>query len=69
MDSIPDINNINDTYQQALGELSNNKSEQDLSLWRTKYLGRKGILTGLLRNLKETPIDSRRDIGQQLNNI
>ena len=50
-------------------ELKDNKTEQDLSTWRTKYLGRKGILTGLLRNLKSTPIDSRREIGQQLNNI
>ena len=69
MDNIPDINNINETYEKALGELKDNKTEQDLSTWRTKYLGRKGILTGLLRNLKSTPIDSRREIGQQLNNI
>ncbi|MQG25127.1 MAG: phenylalanine--tRNA ligase subunit alpha [SAR202 cluster bacterium] len=69
MDNIPDINNINDTYEKALGELKDNKTERDLSTWRTKYLGRKGILTGLLRNLKSTPIDSRREIGQQLNNI
>ena len=58
MDNIPDINNINNTYEKALEELKENTTEQNLAAWRTKYLGRKGILTGLLRNVKETPIDS-----------
>ena len=69
MDNIPDINNINNTYEKALEELKENTTDQNLSAWRTKYLGRKGILTGLLRNLKETPIDSRKEIGQRLNTI
>jgi phenylalanyl-tRNA synthetase alpha chain len=69
MDNIPNISNVNDTYQNALEELNAKQTEQELSLWRTKYLGRKGLITGFLRNLKETPLDSRKEIGQHLNTI
>jgi len=43
MDNIPNISNVNDTYQNALEELNAKQTEQELSLWRTKYLGGKAL--------------------------
>ena len=48
MDNIPDINNINDTYEKALGELKDNKTEQDLSTWRTKIPWKKGYFNRII---------------------
>jgi len=53
--------------QQAESELQNAKTEEELLSVRTRYLGRKGILTGLLRNIGQVPPDERPEFGRRCN--
>ncbi|HBI47325.1 MAG TPA: phenylalanine--tRNA ligase subunit alpha, partial [Smithella sp.] len=45
------INELNQLEKNALAELQTAETEDQFSNVRTKYLGRKGLLTGLLRNI------------------
>lgn len=47
------INELKQLEINALAELQTAKTEDQFSNIRTKYLGRKGILTGLLRNIAQ----------------
>ncbi len=51
----------------AKEEILSAKSLEDLEAVRVKYLGRKGLLTGLLRKLGEAGPDERRELGRFLN--
>ncbi len=55
--------------QDAEAELSAAKTEEELLAVRTKYLGRKGILTGLLRNVAAIPPEDRPAYGKRCNEI
>ncbi len=41
----------------------------ELERWRVKYLGRKGVLPLLLRELKQLPLPARRRLGQEGNKL
>jgi phenylalanyl-tRNA synthetase alpha chain len=47
------INELNQLEKNALAELQTAETEDQFSNVRTKYLGRKGLLTGLLRNIAQ----------------
>jgi phenylalanyl-tRNA synthetase alpha chain len=47
------INELNQLEKNALAELQTAETEDQFSNVRTKYLGRKGLLTGLLRNISQ----------------
>ncbi len=53
--------------EQALAELRKSGTEAELLEIRTRYLGRKGLLTGLLRNISGVPSEERPRFGQQCN--
>jgi phenylalanyl-tRNA synthetase alpha chain len=47
------INELQQLEESALAELETAKTEDQFLLIRTKYIGRKGLLTGLLRNIAQ----------------
>ena len=47
--------------EQAEAELSKAATEEELQAIRTRYLGRKGLLTGLLRNISQVAPEEQPD--------
>ena len=60
------LKELEDLQRQAESELRNSKTEDDFLAVRTKYLGRKGILTKLLRNLGNIEPEKRPLIRESL---
>ncbi len=60
---------LNQLQSDALTEISGAESESQLNEIRIKYLGRKGLLTGILRQMGTLPPDERPLIGQLANQI
>jgi phenylalanyl-tRNA synthetase alpha chain len=54
---------------EAASELSALENLNDLEELRIKYLGRKGLFTGLLRNLGQVPSEERPRLGKLANQI
>jgi phenylalanyl-tRNA synthetase alpha chain len=55
------------TEKSASQEILSCKSLQDLESKRIKYLGRKGVVTRLLRKLGALPVEERKETGRLLN--
>ena len=55
--------------RNAETELKAARSQEDLLALRVKYLGRKGSLTQVLRQLGNVPVEERRLLGQFANEI
>lgn len=55
--------------RQAEAELSLAKTEEEILAVKTKYLGRKGLLTHLLRNIKDVLPDERPLFGKRSNEV
>jgi phenylalanyl-tRNA synthetase alpha chain len=55
--------------EQAEAELRKAETEEELLAVRTRYLGRKGLLTGLLRNISSVPPEERPEFGTRCNEI
>lgn len=55
--------------EQAEAELSKAATEEELQAIRTRYLGRKGLLTGLLRNISQVAPEERPRFGQECNEL
>ncbi len=53
----------------ALQELQAIKNTAELESWRVKYLGKKGPLTGILRGLATLPLEERKIVGADANQI
>ncbi|MEI6610110.1 MAG: phenylalanine--tRNA ligase subunit alpha [Deltaproteobacteria bacterium] len=64
---------MSDDLQQletsALAELEKATNEDQAQAIRTKYLGRKGLLTGLLRNIAQVPDAEKRLFGKRCNEV
>jgi phenylalanyl-tRNA synthetase alpha chain len=56
---------IEEIKERAFGEIKATKNPEELEKVKIKYLGRKGELTQILRSLKDLPIQKRRKIGPQ----
>jgi len=54
---------------QARNELERVSEPKELELWRIHYLGKKSNLTQTLRSLASLPLEERRSIGAQANEI
>ena len=63
------LDQLNDIAKDADSQLVSATSETDIESWRIAYLGRRGELTLLLRNLSSLPIDDRRIVGLEANRI
>ena len=61
-----DIHSIGDHAREEISKASTLKDVHDL---KVKYLGKKGILTELLKSLKSLPKEDRPTFGNTLNEI
>jgi len=61
------ISELQQLEKSALAELETAKTEDQFLLIRTKYIGRKGLLTGLLRNIVQVP-DAEKPLFGKLSN-
>jgi phenylalanyl-tRNA synthetase alpha chain len=61
------LNSIEDIEKQALDSIEKAESQEDLDRISTKYLGRKGVLTGFLRNISSLPAQERPLAGKNAN--
>ncbi|MBQ0105179.1 MAG: phenylalanine--tRNA ligase subunit alpha [Armatimonadetes bacterium] len=60
---------LNILRDEAKKEIENASSLAELEETETKYLGRKGLLTGQLRKIGSLPKELKKDFGQAVNNI
>jgi len=63
------MNELQHLEKNALAELSTAKTEDELLNLKTKYLGRKGLLTGLLRNIAQLSDDEKPLFGKLCNEV
>ncbi|MDE3020659.1 MAG: phenylalanine--tRNA ligase subunit alpha [Pseudomonadota bacterium] len=59
--------NINELVQDAIRQMAEAKSLQDLELAKARILGRSGSLTERLRSLGNLPANERREVGVLIN--
>lgn len=60
---------LEEIRKQIDAELANATKEAELLEIKTKYLGRKGVLTGLLRNISAVSVEQRPQFGKLCNEI
>ena len=64
---------MQDTFNQlkakAVGELENVASVKDLLELKTKFLGKSGEITALLRGMKDIPAENRANFGKMVNEL
>jgi phenylalanyl-tRNA synthetase alpha chain len=63
------IDELQQLEKDAAAELAVAVSEEQILAVRTKYLGRKGLLTGLLRNIAQVPDDEKPVFGKRCNEV
>ncbi|MFL2665486.1 MAG: phenylalanine--tRNA ligase subunit alpha [Dehalococcoidia bacterium] len=63
------INQLTAIKLEALSDLGNLDSIDQLENWRVKYLGRKGNLTNILRGIATLPVDDRKIVGTEANKL
>ena len=60
---------FNEVEKKALLELESINDQPGLEIFRVKYLGKKGLLTSLMKQVKDLPADERPEIGKLANDI
>lgn len=63
------ISELQQLEENALAELETAKTEDQFLFVRTKYIGRKGLLTGLLRNIVQVPDAEKPLFGKLCNEL
>jgi phenylalanyl-tRNA synthetase alpha chain len=63
------IGELQQLEKDALAELATATLEEQILAVRTKYLGRKGLLTGLLRNIAQVPDEEKPLFGKRCNEV
>jgi len=63
------MHNLEEIKLKALEELERIKNLNDLNEFKIKYLGKKGIITEMIKNLKTLTLEERRIFGAKLNEI
>ncbi len=63
------IEKLQQLEDDALAELAAATNEEQSLAVRTKYLGRKGLLTGLLRNIAQVPDEDKPLFGKRCNEV
>ncbi|MBN1546401.1 MAG: phenylalanine--tRNA ligase subunit alpha [Syntrophaceae bacterium] len=63
------IAELEELQKRAETEIAEVRTEKDLLEVKTRYLGRKGLLTGLLRNIGNVPPEERPLFGKQSNEV
>jgi phenylalanyl-tRNA synthetase alpha chain len=60
---------IKNLQTKAEEEINNSKTETELNDIRVKYLGKTGLISELLKNLKNIPNEDKKEYGQVVNNL
>ena len=55
--------------EEAILSLKKVKTKEELENFRIAYLGRKGALTSILRKIKDFPLERRKKLGKQANDL
>jgi len=63
------MNNLQSLVEQALAAVAQAESVQALDHVRVQYLGKKGEITGQLKNLGTLPPEQRREAGAEINRV
>src|SRR5436190_20009182 len=63
------LNNVATLAQKAKNSLAEVKTAAELEAWRVQYIGRKGEIPELLRQVKNLPLEEKKTIGQEANNL
>jgi len=63
------LKQLKELKQKAAGELEAVTNIKELEVWRVRYLGKKGSLTKVLRNLASLPLDERKAVGALANEV
>jgi phenylalanyl-tRNA synthetase alpha chain len=63
------IHDLEELRLKAVAELNSAETEEALLSIKTRYLGRKGLLTGLLRNVSQAPPEEKPHFGKRSNEI
>ncbi len=58
---------ILEVKNQFLEELKSSENTQDLEAIRVKYLGKKGLVTELMKEMKDLSVEEKKSFGQQVN--
>jgi phenylalanyl-tRNA synthetase alpha chain len=60
---------LEELKSKALKQLESIDDTRELENWRIQYLGKKGALTGILRSLGALPLEERKAVGAQANQL
>ncbi len=63
------LEQLKNLQMQALEELNEVGNPRELELWRVRYLGKKSNITQMLRSLAALPLEERRKMGAQANEV
>ena len=69
MSETPLLDELGQISQEALGVLESAAGDAELESWRVAYLGRRGRLTLLLRQLGSLSVEERRSVGAEANRV
>ena len=61
--------NLEEIKEEALREIESVKSLQELQSVRSKYLGKKGVVSSALRRIREIHPEERKEYGRKVNEI
>ncbi|TET39680.1 MAG: phenylalanine--tRNA ligase subunit alpha [Dehalococcoidia bacterium] len=63
------LEKLDEIRSNAIDELSNLQSLNELEDWRIRYLGKKSTLTQILRGLAALPLEQRKAVGASANEV
>ena len=63
------LKQLEELKSKALHELEETRDARGLEAWRVHYLGKKGPLTAILRSLATLPLDERKAVGREANQV
>ena len=62
------INDLEQLKSDFQSDIEQTKSQDDVIQLKSKYLGKKGLVSGILKNLKSASIEEKRSVGKYLMN-
>jgi phenylalanyl-tRNA synthetase alpha chain len=63
------LRQLEQLHEDALGEIEKITAVEALQVWESKYIGRKGDVTTLVRSVGQLPKEERADFGKRANEI
>ncbi len=63
------MNDLEKLKEEALLELKQVKTKEELQEVKSKYLGKKGVISSLLKKIREIPPEERKEFGRKVNEV